>query len=108
MPADERHRAHFSVCARYAGASSKLLSRRIRDPDSEDPSRAVGVPIDQRRIVDQGLVGFDDISPDRAVNVACRFDGLDDSECFLGRDLGADLGGLRQRQYRSIQPGRDR
>ena len=28
----------------------------------------------------------------RAVDVACRLDGFDDGECFLGRDLGADLG----------------
>ena len=64
----------------------------IFDAEFEDPSFAVGVGVDERRVGFDSVVGFDHFAADRGVDVGGGFHGFDHRGRIAGVDLAAECG----------------
>ena len=92
----KRARAHSSppVSATYASRSSSSADGRRVDAELDEPAVAERVGVDERRVVDDGVVDGDDVAGERRVELADRLRRLDLAADLARRDAGAGAGQL--------------
>ena len=76
-----------------------------RSLELEEPALAFGAAIDQRRIVDQGLVDLDHLACERGVDLARGLHALDHARLVALAEGGADLGQLDEHHVAQLLLG---